>query len=185
MDSGVSGIFNHDTIKIFCEQTKELQNILGGTAEQLTSKEVGDGNINFVWIIEGPKASIVIKQAADYIRIAPTWKMTIRRVWWERNALLEHYKHAPQHVPKQYYFNEHVAVNVMEYLFPHIILRKGLMQCNEYPFMADHVSEFLAATLFHTSDLFLISNEKKNSCPNLLTIHLSILQNQSFFMNLM
>jgi len=49
----------------------------------------------------------------------------------------------------------------MEYLHPHIILRKGLMDCIVYPKLADHVSEFLASTLFHTSDLFLKSEEKR------------------------
>lgn len=42
-------------------------------------KEVGDGNINFVYIVEGPQGALVLKQGLPYIRIAPDWPLT--QVW--------------------------------------------------------------------------------------------------------
>ena len=39
-------------------------------------QEVGDGNINFVYIVEGPKGGLVVKQGLPYIRIAPDWPLT-------------------------------------------------------------------------------------------------------------
>ena len=39
-------------------------------------REVGDGNINYVYIVEGPKGSVVVKQGLPYIRIDHTWKLT-------------------------------------------------------------------------------------------------------------
>ena len=41
----------------------------------------------------------------------------------------------------------------MEYLHPHIIMRKGLIRGVEYPRFAADIAEFLAATLFNTSAL--------------------------------
>ena len=42
-------------------------------------REVGDGNINFVYIVEGPRGGLVLKQGLPYIRIAPDWPLTQAR----------------------------------------------------------------------------------------------------------
>ena len=39
-------------------------------------QEVGDGNINFVYIVQGPAGALVLKQGLPYIRIAPDWPLT-------------------------------------------------------------------------------------------------------------
>ena len=41
---------------------------------------MGDGNINFVYIVEGPKGGLVLKQGLPYIRIAPDWPLTQVRI---------------------------------------------------------------------------------------------------------
>ena len=48
--------------------------------------EVGDGNINFVFILEGPSGSLVVKQALPYIRIAPDWPLAAARAGVEAAA---------------------------------------------------------------------------------------------------
>ena len=54
------------------------------------------------------------------------------------------------------------ALFVMRYLEPpHIILRKGLIAGHVYPLLADHVSTFLARTLFSTSLLSLDTAQHK------------------------
>lgn len=37
---------------------------------------MGDGNINFVYIVEGPSGNVVVKQGLPYIRIAQDWALT-------------------------------------------------------------------------------------------------------------
>jgi 5-methylthioribose kinase len=49
----------------------------------------------------------------------------------------------------------------MEDLSSHVIMRKGLIQGGVYPKFAEHISEFLARTLFYTSDLGMNQQEKK------------------------
>ncbi len=39
-------------------------------------REVGDGNINYVYIVEGPSGGVVVKQGLPYIRIAHDWPLT-------------------------------------------------------------------------------------------------------------
>ena len=53
-------------------------------------QEVGDGNINFVYIVEGPKGGLVVKQGLPYIRIAPDWPLTqvMANVQFELGLLL-------------------------------------------------------------------------------------------------
>lgn len=44
--------------------------------EDLQVREVGDGNMNFVYIVEGPAGGLVLKQALPFVRIAPDWPIT-------------------------------------------------------------------------------------------------------------
>ena len=44
-------------------------------------REVGDGNINFVYVVEGPAGGLVLKQGLPYIRIARDWPLTQVARW--------------------------------------------------------------------------------------------------------
>lgn len=46
----------------YVESHPQLVTILGGTSADWSVKEVGDGNLNFVYILQGPKGSFVLKQ---------------------------------------------------------------------------------------------------------------------------
>lgn len=39
-------------------------------------KEVGDGNINYVYILEGPSGALCLKQGHPYVRIMKSWELT-------------------------------------------------------------------------------------------------------------
>ena len=127
---------------------------LGGKSADWKVREVGDGNLNFIFIIEGPAGGVVLKQALPYLRlVGESWPLPLRRAFFEYQALITEAKVAPRHVPKVYHFDETLALNVMAYLHPHIILRKGLIRGIVYPKLADHMATFMAETLFSTSDL--------------------------------
>ena len=50
---------------------------LGGDASQWSAREVGDGNINFVYVVTGSAAAIVVKQALPYVRcVGEAWPLT-------------------------------------------------------------------------------------------------------------
>jgi 5-methylthioribose kinase len=127
---------------------------LGGEPGQWRIREVGDGNLNLVFIVEGAHGGVVVKQALPYVRlVGDSWPLPLERSWFEYSALTEQARHAPRLTPKVFHFDRAQAMIVMEYLSPHIIMRKGLIRGVEYPVFAADIAEFLAATLFNTSVL--------------------------------
>jgi 5-methylthioribose kinase len=127
---------------------------LGGSPAAWRVREVGDGNLNLVFVVEGPAAGVVVKQALPYLRlVGDSWPLPLRRAFFESRALSAQRAVAPAHVPELFHFDETLALTVMAYLHPHIILRKGLIRGTVYPRLAEHVAMFLAQTLFSTSDL--------------------------------
>ena len=136
--------------------------ILGGKPADWNVREVGDGNLNLVFIVEGANSGVVLKQALPYVRlVGESWPLPARRAFFEHQALSAQSAVVPAHVPKIFHFDETLALTVMAYLSPHIILRKGLIAGTRYPLLAGHMAEFLAQTLFKTSDLYVPAAEKK------------------------
>lgn len=136
---------------------------LGGAPEQWTVTEVGDGNLNLVFIVEGTEKTIVVKQALPYVRAAgESWQLSLTRAFFEYNVLDIEAKVAGHSlVPQVYFYDQDMAIFAMEYLTPHIILRKELIAGKTFASLAEDVGIFLAKTLFHTSDLGMNAEEKK------------------------
>ena len=126
------------------------------------AREVGDGNLNAVFIVRGEAGSLIVKQALPYLRlVGDAWPLPLERSYFEYLALTEEAAHAGNLVPKIYHFDKEMAAIVMEYLSPHIILRKGFIRGILYPRLAEDLAEFAAQTLFKTSDLYLPAAVKK------------------------
>ncbi|XP_044481061.1 methylthioribose kinase-like [Mangifera indica] len=156
---------DEDSLIEYIKATPSLSSKIGNKFDDLTIKEVGDGNLNFVYIVIGTSGSFVIKQALPYIRcIGESWPMTKERAYFEAMALKEHGQLCPGHVPEVYHFDHTMALIGMRYLEPpHIILRKGLIAGIEYPLLAEHMSEYMARTLFCTSLLYRTTMEHKRA----------------------
>ncbi|MFD2030074.1 hypothetical protein ACFSKM_06770 [Ancylobacter dichloromethanicus] len=99
-----------------------------GPPAQWRVSEIGDGNLNLVFIVEGAAGSVVVKQALPYARVVgESWPMSLDRSFFEQEALLRLGRRDPGRLPEIYYFDRHQAIQIMEHLRPHVILRKGLM----------------------------------------------------------
>ncbi|MFC5647643.1 S-methyl-5-thioribose kinase [Paenibacillus solisilvae] len=136
---------------------------------ELTSREIGDGNLNLVFHISDPASgrSIIMKQALPYAKVVgESWPLTLDRARIESEALILEGELAPGLVPQVYHYDAELALTVMEDLSNHVIMRQGLMQNNRYPLFAEHISTFLAQTLFFTSDLGMNQQEKKLRARN-------------------
>jgi 5-methylthioribose kinase len=139
-----------------------MTDLLGGEWSGWQVREVGDGNLNLVFIVEGPKGGVVVKQALPYLRlVGEAWPLPLERSYFESLALIEQARAAPGLTPRLYATDRVGAAIVMEYLTPHVILRKALIKGQALPNFADHMSTFLANSLFKTSDLFLPAARKK------------------------
>ena len=67
-------------------------------------------------------------------------------------------------MPEVYHFDHTMSLIGMRYLEPpHIIVRKGLIAGIEYPLLAEHMSEFMARTLYFTSLLYRSTTEHKRA----------------------
>src|SRR6201992_2032864 len=135
---------------------------LGGRSSDWTISEVGDGNLNLVFIVKGTKGGIAVKQALPYVRlVGESWPLPLSRSHYEYLALTHQARVAPKLVPALLHQNEALALVAMELLEPHIILRKGLVAGTIYPRFVDDITTFLARTLFFSSDLAVSAAEKK------------------------
>lgn len=135
---------------------------LGGRAASWTIDEVGDGNLNLVFIVKGPDGGIAVKQALPYVRlVGESWPLPLSRSHYEYIALTHQARLAPKLVPAILHHNEDLALVAMELLEPHIIMRKGLVAGTTYPRFVEDISTFLAQTLFFSSDLAIPAAEKK------------------------
>ncbi|GAA3401977.1 S-methyl-5-thioribose kinase [Paenibacillus hodogayensis] len=130
----------------------------------LTSREIGDGNLNLVFHISDPSsgASIILKQALPYAKVVgESWPLSLDRARIESEALRIEGELCPDLVPQVYRYEPELALTVMEDLSDHIIMRKGLIERRTYPLFAGHIGRFLARTLFFTSDLGMNQQDKK------------------------
>ena len=150
------------TIRSFLAAIPSVNGILGGPPASWTVREVGDGNLNLVFIVTGATGGVCVKQALPYVRlVGESWPLPLDRVYFEHEALTAQTAVVPHLVPRIYHFSKDRAAIVMELLEPHIILRKGMIQGIRYPKIAEDIATFAAYTLFSTSDLASPAAPKK------------------------
>lgn len=133
---------------------------LGGVPADWSVREVGDGNLNFVYIVNGPSGSLCVKQALPYVRlVGESWPLPLSRSFFEYAALVRQDK-ANGSVPEIYHFDGPQALIIMENLGNHKILRKALIERERFDTAAHVLGDFIAETLFRTSDLALPAADK-------------------------
>lgn len=139
----------------------------GQMADPLTlvsADEIGDGNLNLVFKIRDAAgvSRVIVKQALPYVRcVGESWPLTLDRARIEAETLLTHSQFCPQHTVKILHHDAELAVMVQEDLSDHHIWRSELLAGKYYPQAAGQLAEYLALTLFHTSDFYQSAQAKK------------------------
>lgn len=177
---------NETTIVDYIVQRPALAKVFSDFGH-LTVSEVGDGNLNLVFIVRNavnPAESVVLKQALPFLRVAgESWPLTRERMRYETQALLKHNELAPGLVPAVYDTDEEMSLVVMEHLRSHEIMRKSLVARNHFPKFVDHITTFLVNSLFFTSDLYLTGPEKKLLAAKFVNEQLRKLQEDFVYTN--
>ena len=151
-----------ETLAPYLAAHPPLRERLGGGPDAWQVDEVGDGNLNLVFLVRGPEGGLCVKQALPYVRlVGESWPLPLNRAFFEHEALVEHGRHAPGLTPAIYRFDPALMLTVMELLEPHIIMRRGMIQGIRYPRAATDMAEYMARTLFFTSDLGMSAADKK------------------------
>lgn len=133
-----------------------------GPATGWRVREVGDGNLNLVFIVTGDSGSVIVKQALPYVRlVGESWPLPLKRSFFEYHALVRQAQRDPGMVPEVFFFDEQQAIIVMEYLSPHVILRRALIDGRQLPRIGCDLGAFCARTLFRGSDLSMQPRSKK------------------------
>lgn len=154
----------------------------------LTCKEIGDGNLNYVFRVVDEKnnKSVIIKQAGPVARISDEFKLSPDRNRIESEILKLQYSLAPGLVPEVYKYDSVMNCCVMEDLSDHVILRTALLNHRKFPMLADHITTYMVNTLLLTTDVVMGHKEKKELVksfinPELCEISEDLVYTEPFF----
>lgn len=130
-----------------------------------TVEEIGDGNLNLVFIVtDHDGRGVVVKQALPYVRlVGPEWPMTEDRIRHEAEALRAHAALSPEHVPAVYHFDEPEHVIVMEDLSDHQVWRAAMNQGEQHEGAAADMGVYVARVAFGTSVFGMHHQEHKHA----------------------
>lgn len=162
MDSQAFEALSADTLPVRLGGNTAVTNRIGEDSSRWTIREVGDGNLNLVFIVTGEKGAVIVKQALPYVRlVGESWPLPLKRSFFEYHALTRQAQRDPGMVPEVFFFDETQAVIVMEFLTPHVILRRALIDGRTLPRVGRDLGLFVARTLFRGSDLSMVTRDKK------------------------
>ena len=158
---------NYQTLSVesvgeYLGRVDSVTSLLGEKSGDWSVSEIGDGNLNLVFLVQSPKGSVIAKQALPYLRArGEGWPLPLSRSFFEYEALTREESRAKGMTPMVLHFDRNMALTVMEFLTPHIILRKGLVRGIQYPRLATDLGLFLARTLFRGSDFSMNAADKR------------------------
>ncbi len=138
---------------------------------ELSIKEVGDGNVNYIFRVEDEKGkSIIVKFADSFIRGSSTRELSTKRNEIENEILRKQGELSNHAVPEIYLYSKEMSCIVMEDMKDYVVLREGMMDGKTYPHFSKDIAQFLYDTLFKTTDLVMDIPEKKTMAGNLVNI---------------
>jgi 5-methylthioribose kinase len=179
-------VLDENSVADYVKSRPALKNFFPAEC-RVNVEEVGDGNVNLVFIVrnkDDPGHSVVLKQALNYLRVAgESWPLTRERLRFETQALLKYNELAPGLAPQVYDHDLQMSLVVMEHLHNLEIMRKPLVARKRFPQFIDHISTFMARTLFFTSDLYLSRVEKKELLVKFIHAQLHKIQEDFVFTN--
>ena len=123
-----------DLLKSYICNMAKLSSLLdvaegAGAEAGLKVKEVGDGNLNFVYIVEGPREENRGQASSTVHTLRWGELATHARGSFETNALREQRGLCEEFVPEVYHFDKPKALIFMRFVEePHLILRKAFIQ---------------------------------------------------------
>jgi 5-methylthioribose kinase len=148
---------------------KEKMDVFGED-ENLISREIGDGNINYVYKISSKdsKFSVIVKQADKILRSSGR-ELDTDRIRIEAEAMMHQGRCKEGMVPKIYLYDEIMHAIIMEDLSEYEIMRKSLLENNIYKNFAENISSFIVDTSLATTDLVIDPMDKKKMMKNFIS----------------
>ena len=130
---------------------------------KITCKEIGDGNLNYVYRVKNNKKSVIIKQAGVHTRSNSSGRiLDINRNKREAEILTYYGKKFQKLAPKIFYIDETMKLFIMEDLKDCIILRDALIKGKILYHLPEQITDFIIETTLSTADFFTDAFSKKN-----------------------
>lgn len=135
---------------------------LGGGPGRWRAEPLTGGNLNLMFLVEGPAGAVCAKQALPYMRmLGKAAPMPLSRIAFEHRALHAHGLHAPERVPEVLHFDAGLCLMVQARLTPHVELRQALIARQRFPDLAGQLADYLARSQFFTSDLAMSAADRR------------------------
>ena len=132
--------------------------------DQITCKEIGDGNINYIYRISNGMDSIILKQAGIHTRSNSSGRVLDTNRNTREAEILSYYGSLlPELSPKIIHIDKTMKLFVMEDLQGYLILRDALMKGQIYHHLAEQISEFIVQTTLSFADFFVDAFYKKDN----------------------
>lgn len=130
--------------------------------DSMTCKEIGDGNLNYVFRVNDARGnSVIIKQAGRIARISEDMKLDPDRNRIESEILELQGQLAPGYVPEIYFYDTVMSACGMQDLSDHQIMRTAMLEHKIFSKFAEQISTFMAQVLMGTTDIVMDHQEKK------------------------
>lgn len=141
-----------------------------GKDEELVCKEIGDGNLNYIFKIDSlsTSKSLIIKQSGPVARISDEFKLSADRNRIEYEILKYQSTLAPGLVPEVYSYDPIMNCTSMEDLSDHVIMRTEMINHKQFKKFADDITTFMVNTLLLTSDVCMEHKAKKELVKNFI-----------------
>lgn len=138
------------TITDYIASRPELRDLVD--AATLSAREIGDGNLNLVFLVEDARdRSLIIKQTLPYVRSDHSWKVTEDSIFREARGLATSAKYAAGFSPEYYGLDESRRLVAIEDLSDWTVWRSALDNEQVAPGAAYDVGRFEARFAFGTS----------------------------------
>ncbi|WP_300716720.1 S-methyl-5-thioribose kinase [uncultured Brachyspira sp.] len=132
--------------------------------DNITCKEIGDGNINYVYRISNGKESIILKQAGVHTRSNSSGRILDINRNSREAEILSHYNNVlPNSAPKIIHIDRVMNLFVMEDLKDFLILRDALINGKIYNHLQEQLTDFLVESTLSTADFFMDAFDKKEN----------------------
>jgi len=155
-------VLTADTAASYVASRPELAPLID-TTSLARVEEVGDGNLNLVFILTDTAGrGVVLKQALPYMRlVGPDWPMRPDRARLEAEITSVHARVAPGLVPDIYGYDPERYLIAMEDLSDHRVWRGALNEGLRHDGVAEAMGRYVASVAFGTSPLGMDPEEQK------------------------
>ena len=140
-------ILDASGLRDWLAQQPDLSERLGGEAADWSIREVSDGNLNTVFLVDGPVGALCCKQALPHVRVAPDWPMPLERALYESRYMQTVAPAAPGLMPEFLAYDADLFLIVMECLTAHEVLRSALIADRAVPGFSAVIGTYVARTV--------------------------------------